>query len=295
MKDLSFLKSATLEEVPANAPSSREGVSTLVKQPTTGDLRVFKNGRCYPSDAFAEKNQLAYAEKVETVDPETGEVSTTVLGNGLDIFSSTHWGMVKGLPEEVIFLCAVPRQGNMKIDLYGSCQYEGTTPKTSILEQGASSFGKSSLVEMLASAYAVNWEVVKFVDIEVNTDYPMVSDSGVYHLPKIVSRGENRGKATYIRRENIDIFPIQVVYTELKDKEEAPVEAKAETPAVEVDSQKLFQGDPLEEISKGAPESTMEVVGDTNTETETPAPVDAASEEPVATTDGGDDLLASLL
>lgn len=221
--NLDYLKKVTLQEVKVER-TRKSGGSTLVKQPINADLRVFKNGRVYPSVAFAEKYAVDYFPKVEEVDAVTGEVSVSILGNGLDVFSSDKWSMVQGIEQETIFVAIVPRQGNPKIDLWGSCQYDGLAPKTSILEQGPSSFGKESLVDILASAYGIDWETTKYVDLTVVTDVPMISPNNVYHLPKVVSRGEHRGQATYVRRENIDIFPLIIQSSSTEEVVEVEVE-----------------------------------------------------------------------
>lgn len=286
MKDLSYLKKVVLEEVPANVPGTRTGVSSLVKQPTDADLRVFKNGRVYPSAAFLEANGFEYQAKIETVDPITGDVKVAVVGNGLDIFSSVNWSMVKGLEEEVIFCALVPRQGNPKIDLWGSCQFKDGLPTSTLLEQGASTFGKTALVDMLASAYGVDWSTAKYVDLKVELDIPMVSESDVYHLPKLVARGENKGKATYVRRELINIFPLSVVATETSE-DSAPDITNALENKVD-DTQKIFAEEPTVPTNATEPVDVTEKGNDDGV-TEEPTQEKA----PVAGTN--DDLLASLL
>ena len=208
MFNLSNLKNVKLKEVPKQAPRQGGG-STLVKRPTNGDLRVFANGRVYPSEALEAKYSLAYAPKIETPDPVTGELKVSVVGKGMDVFSSSKWTMVDGLlEEEVLFVGFTPRQGNPKIDVWGSCQFKDGKPSTAAIDQGASTFGRESLVPMLETAYGVDFEKTPFVDLVVLEDTPMISENGVYHLPKVVARGENKGKADYARRESIDIFPI---------------------------------------------------------------------------------------
>ena len=258
MKDLSYLKKVVLEEVPANVPGTRTGTSSIVKQPTDADLRVFKNGRVYPSAAFLEANGFEYKAKIETVDPVTGNVKVTVIGNGLDIFSSTNWTMVKGLEEEVIFCAIIPRQGNPKIDLWGSCQYKEGLPVGTLLDQGASTFGKTSLVDMLASAYGVDWSTAKHVDLKVELDIPMVSESGVYHLPKLVARGEKKGKATYVRRELINIFPLTVVATETSEDTNPDITNALDTPVD--DTQKIFAEGPATTANTTEPVDVTEMI-----------------------------------
>jgi len=287
--NLDFLKSATLEKVVVER-ASKTGGSNLVKQPTHGDLRVFKNGRVYPSDELMEKYSLEYFPKLESVDPVTGEVKIAIIGMGVDIFSSVKWGMLKGVEQEVLFIGFIPRENNHKIDLWGSCQYEGLEPKTSVLEQGPSVFGSNSLVDYLASAYGVDWETAKYVDLKVEFEIPMKSEDDVYHLPKLVSRGDNKGKATYARRELIEIYPLTVAYTETKEvEEETDIEKAVAFEKADTVSDAMF-ANAEEPVKQESVEAVAEAVADS-------PQMENRPEEPVASQNGtaSDDLLASLL
>ena len=215
--NLEMLKGITLAEVQAPAKGGSSG-PRVVKEPVEGaQLRVFKNGRVYSSPGFAASFSLEYQAKLEEVDTITGDVSTTVVGAGLDIFSSEGWKMAEelNLPQTLLFVAITPRQGNGKIDVFGSVQYnEDGSPKKTLLEGGPITFGKEILVPLLESVYEVNFEETPFVDLIVNTDYPMVSPNDVYILPKVVARGEKKGQASYVRRETIDIFPLTVLVPE---------------------------------------------------------------------------------
>ena len=196
--DVSFLKDIKLEAVVKSAPKSRSAAPTL---PENADLRVFKNGKVFPSKAFAERAELEFVTKVDGI----------VSGNGLDIFSSLDWGMIQGkLPQEVMFLATVPKS-LAKVDMWASTKYdESGTPKASVFTQGSNTFAKTQLVPMLAAVYAIDWEVTDYVDLEVVQDSPIVSPTGVYHLPKKVTTGKYKGESTYIRRENLNICPLVV-------------------------------------------------------------------------------------
>ena len=196
--DVSFLKDIKLEAVVKSAPKSRTAAPTL---PENADLRVFKNGKVFPSKAFAERAELEFVTKTDGI----------VRGNGLDIFSSLDWGMIQGkLPQEVMFLAAVPK-ALAKVDMWASTKYdESGTPKASVFTQGSNTFAKGQLIIMLTAVYGIDWEVTEYVDLEVVQDSPIVSPTGVYHLPKTVTTGKYKGESTYIRRENINICPLIV-------------------------------------------------------------------------------------
>jgi hypothetical protein len=246
--DLSFLQDVKLEAVSKDAPRTRTVLPTL---PETADLRVFKNGKVYPSLAFAEEFKLEFEAKVN-IASEGEEPVMEVVGNGLDIFSSLDWGMIKGkLPVELLFLCAVPKS-DAKVDMWASTKYdENNHPKASIFAQGANTFSKTRLLDMLNEVYGVDWATVEYVDLSVVRDSPIVSETGIYLLPKIVTTGEKKGAATYIKRENLTICPLIVADTVLST-----------TPTL---AKKLV--DPIKEVEFVAEENVA--VEDAITESET--------------------------
>jgi hypothetical protein len=212
MMDLGFLKDVKLEVVKKAASVTR---TTTPKLPVDADLRVFGSGRVYPSAAFAEEYKLEFLPK-ETL--EGADAPTVVVGNGLDIFSSKKWGMIMGkLPQELVFVAAVAKS-LPKVDMWASTKYEveTNTPKASVFLQGASTFSKNVLVDMLADVYGISWGQVEYVDFSVSRENVISSENGIYHLPKIVSTGKHAGEDTYVRRENLTICPLVIVHEEPK-------------------------------------------------------------------------------
>jgi hypothetical protein len=205
--DLSFLSNV---EVQAPEKKERKGRTSINTVPAEGaDIRVFGNGKMYPSQAFADKHALEFVPK-ETVEVEGKDPKTVVVGNGLDIFSSSSWGMIN-IEQEVIFLAVVPKSAP-KVDVWNSTKYdEDGNPKASVFTQGVNTFAKTRLVPMLATSYGVDWDKVDYVDLQVVETQPIVSPTGVYAIPKIVSTGERKGEADYVRRENINVCPVIVV------------------------------------------------------------------------------------
>lgn len=227
--DLSFLKDVKLE--PVKKQTTKKPATP--KLPETADLRVFANGRVYPSEAFAKRAQLEYVPRT-VVAVEGKKDAIEIHGNGLEIFSSVDWGMVMGkLPQEVVF-CAVVPKSLAKVDMWSSTKYDETNqPKASVLTQGVNTFAKERLVPMLANIYGVDWDTTAFVDLQIVTETVLASETGSYHLPKLVMSGKDKGKADYIRRENLTVNPLVVVHTELKE----PVDAAPE----EVAAPDLFE------------------------------------------------------
>lgn len=244
--NLDFLSNVTLDPVAKKAAPKRTSVPSL---PESADLRVFPNGKVYPSKAFAEKFALEFVPKVNVAN-EGAEPILEVQGNGLDIFSTLSWGMMASarqagaLESEFLCIVCVPKIA-AKVDMWSSTKYdEEGQPKASVFTQGINTFSKKQLVPMLAETYGVDWDNTVYVDLSVVHDTPIVSESGVYHIPKIVSTGAKKGEATYIRRENVTVNPL--VVTETKTSEEsAPVEKDVIAEVVPADEVlKAENGDP---------------------------------------------------
>lgn len=223
--DLSFLKNVEVKEVAIKAKAERVG---LVKSPVNGaDFRVYKNGRIFTHPKTAEKFNLEFGPKELVNDKEI------TVGNGLDIFSSEDWQMIQS-PEPLLFVGIVPREGNSKIDVYGSTTYnEDGTNKRSIDNNTVSTFGADTLIDMLASVYGVNWDTKDYVDLVINTEFQIVAPKGVYSIPKIVSRGEFKGSPVFVTRKDILVYPL-TVFTggEQVTLEDAIAEAEAEAEKV---------------------------------------------------------------
>ncbi len=205
--DLSFLGDIKLDALP-NAAQTKK--APVVKTPGDDvDIRVFANGRIFPSKIFADGYNLEYQNREVLPDG-----SFAIKGNGLDIFNSKDWGVIQGkLPDELIFVASVSKTA-AKVDIWGSTKYdENNTPKASVFTQGAATYGKNTLVPMLTDIYGIDWENTAYVDLKV-ADETITSADEIYHIPKRVAAGQNKGKNTYVRREHLEIHPLLVVSEE---------------------------------------------------------------------------------
>lgn len=216
--NLDFLKDVKLDAVAKTAPKTKVSVDLI---PEKADIRVFANGRVFPSKDFAKRWELEFEPKIN-IASEGEEPIMDVIGNGLDIFSSLDWGMIKGkLPEELIFCTAVPKR-LAKVDMWASTKYtEDNTPKASVFTQGLNTFAKERLIPMLTEVYKVNWDITEFVDLKVVEDSVISSENGIYTIPKVVSTGPKKGQPDYIRRENLTICPLVVADVKFSEKEVA--------------------------------------------------------------------------
>jgi len=214
--DLSFLKNVEVKDVAVKAKAQR---ITLEKTPIEGaDFRVYKNGRIFTQPTTANKYTLEFGPKTSIVVPgkESSEDTTKEItsGNGLDIFSSKNWQMI-AVEKELLFVGIIAREGNPKIDVYGSTTYdENGDNKRSIDNNTVSSFGKDVLVPYLEEIYGIDWDQTEFVDLKIEEDYQIlaneVNGDRVYSIPKTVSRGDNKGELTYVTRKNALVFPLVV-------------------------------------------------------------------------------------
>jgi hypothetical protein len=217
MMDLSFLKNVEVKEVAVKAKAERV---KLDKSPVMGaHFRVYKNGRIFTADATAVEFHLEFGAKEEIIVPgkDSSEDKTKEIaaGCGLDIFSSENWQMI-AVPQPMLFIAIVPRNGNPKIDVYGSSSYDDDgQPKRSIHSNTVSSFGKDWLVPQLETLYGIDFEEVDFVDLIMNVEYGIEAPKTpngdrMYSIPKTVSRGENKGDLVFLTRKNVLVYPLTV-------------------------------------------------------------------------------------
>lgn len=196
--DLGFLSNIQLNE-----PASSKVVAsraTAPKLPEGNCIRIFGSGKAYPSAALVAAFDLEYRNKgVEG-------------GFAFDVFKSVNWAMFPESSPELIFCAAVPK-GTPKADLFSACGHDKDTgvPTKTVTEQGGGSFAKE-LLAMVGEVYGKTAEKGGYIDIEIviASALPARQD-GIYYIPKVVSRGSNKGSLDVVRRENINIWPIVVV------------------------------------------------------------------------------------
>ena len=210
--NLDFLNDISLKATEVKA--SRAHVDTA---PVSGaDLRLFKDGRVYPSQELIDTHNLEYVNKGD----ETG--------NGFDIVDTQNFpNYPEGQPRLV--MVALTSKDNAKVDLFGSVGYnEDGTPKTTVATQGSKTTG-AWLITLLEEVYGEDLfpEGVRFVDLKIRTEFGLNTPNNIYHLPKTVARGVNKGDITYTRRTDTTLWPL-VVLT-LEEAEEETVTDDAQT------------------------------------------------------------------
>ena len=204
----------------------KEAKAKASKLPEGLRLRVYANGKVYPS-----------AELVSTMHLEFVAKDSETIANGLDIFPSNK---LAGLENFNCILVSATSKKSPKVDLFGQCGYDETgAPKASALTQGGGSFGPE-LVELIKTVYGITIEEGTFLDMEVRVDVSPTFESPIVFIPKTVARGEKKGSPDYARRENITINPLVPVIaaTEVAPEiEELPAVSDAEATQLLIDQE----------------------------------------------------------
>lgn len=223
---LSFLDDVLVENVEPKAP--RAGAK---KQRNPGEdfvgIRLWSDGSVYPSKTLVDRFNLEYpAATVSTVKGKDGadnKVYTVVgnQGNGIDVIDAREWGQLTAKNKNFVAVAFSPKDAP-KIDLFGMTRFdEEGKPVTSVLEQGTVTFGKKELLPLVKELYNIEPGEEGYIDLQVATEEAggknLKSSNGLEYLPKKVARGEDKGKADYAKRENVDIFMLYPVVEETPD------------------------------------------------------------------------------
>lgn len=279
---LNFLQGGNVTEVTATAPKSSGAKKQWQPNPVINAVRLWKDGSVFPSTAAIAKFDLDYrsatitkediAEIIEQKDP-TGKVlvkgraagSKNVYafpegtGNGLDVISSKEWAQFGSNTDGAMVFVSVVPKSSPKVDLFGSTTFDETgTPKSTVAEQGAATFGSAVLIPMVQDIYGIKFGTeegeVEFIDLMIfeslgKGDQKMEITERfsrpIMNFPKRVTRGEGKGSLDYVRRENCKVYgfaPMEMVYSATADTRTeaiADVEIGRNVPEVEPETSDL--------------------------------------------------------
>lgn len=212
MAGLGFLKKITVDPSESKRPRAEGAGLKKERNPQLPfALRVFKDGRVYPSQGLVDRFALEYQKKA-VVDGSATEKEAPV-GNGFDVFSINDFPVLKGM-EDVLILNVTPKS-SPKVDLFGSTTYaeDKVTPVHSVLEQAPVSFGRKTLLGLIEAAYKIapdsdGLDLVLLGQDGEAAQEPFTLPDGktVCFVPKSVSRGEEKGKHTVAKRDNPELF-----------------------------------------------------------------------------------------
>lgn len=196
-----------LNTTPEKQPAQRT-TTKQVLNPEGLALRVFKDGRVYPSAGLVEHFNLEYQLEGEQPNP----------AQGLDVFLAHDLpNFNKNIPNAL--LVAPVAKSEAKVDLLKNTEYnEDGTPKSSVLTQGSSTFGKSQLLPMLEIVLGKELSEIfgdnKFIDLRVEVDYQLPIAGDFLYIPKTIRKGERKGEVALIRRNATNVFPVSILGTE---------------------------------------------------------------------------------
>lgn len=197
MKGLEFLKKASLVANEIVKPAVARTTVAKNRNPENADIRIYKDGSVYPSAALVAEFDLAYRRKEETG------------GQAFDVFKSSDFPNTQSWPEEnrVLFIAALDRN-EAKTDLFSGSKFdEAGIPTADVLTQGSNTFGKG-LLEDIKAVYGEEPGEDGYIDLVILREFPFTNPDNIYYVPKLVSRGEDKGKPTIVRRENLTLYPL---------------------------------------------------------------------------------------
>lgn len=180
MNQFSFLSNIKFKE------DITEGVIPRLKLPTGPRLRVYSNGKIFPSVELMKFANLEYKYG-------TNE------GCGIDFFKSTDWKPYPADSPQAIIISFIPRT-EKKIDLFAGVKSDGK----SVLKHGPKS---EQLLNCINEIFPAAFGKEKYIDLVIDISTPIKTEDGIYNIPKLFKKGENKNKATYTRRENITLYP----------------------------------------------------------------------------------------
>lgn len=226
---LSFLKTANVAEVVEEQKRSGGKSKQWNPNPALLAIRVWKDGSVFPSQALVAKFNLDYQDGTPVITPAVGKegdleykpaTSKTALkenpGFGFDVIDSRDWAGYKA-EGNMLFISPIER-GNPKIDLFASTVYDKDgKAKSNVMDQGANTFGKAVLIPAIEEVYGILFEDaltedgVEFVDMVVASELEGIDivkqfSKPITLVPKKISRGADKGKSDYERRENASIY-----------------------------------------------------------------------------------------
>lgn len=195
-------------------------------------IRLWKSGEVFPSQELVEKFNLEFKNRLTDEDLaaiKAGTISKPNPGNGFDVVDTEDFPSFKS-PQRLLIIAPVPKD-QLKVDMFGTVSYTDTmTPISSVMDQGAATFGKDFLIPTLKEVYDIDLnDENPYVDLIFvgkegpDSPEPFFADKDIVFFPKKVARGEKKGEMTIQRREKPEIY---VLYPKQLLEEPAVEEVK---------------------------------------------------------------------
>lgn len=235
--NLQFLNTLTVTTL-----ESQKAVATKKEtnpDPNSLRLRIWKDGSIFPSARLVSEYSLEYpkatsVQQIKLVNedgspkmipgkdgaPETQatkrklEFDPATVSNGLDVFTLHAWTQIaeaERMASPNIILVGVTPKSAPKVELFANVKYnDDGSAASSVLDQGAPTYGKAVLLPLLKELYNVEPNEEGFIDLEILPQFDQTSKvpNRVFIFPKSVARGEEKGKPSYEMRTCTGIFPL---------------------------------------------------------------------------------------
>lgn len=202
MKKITFEFLATMELKEIEKPITQVNAA---KQPGLGaDLRLFSDGGIYPSEALIILDQLEHQPK-----------DSDKPSYGYDVFVSTDWAQYPQGAPQIVCIAKVSKHSS-RVDLFGKAKFDDKGNPKSLVGLQRNTSGEE-LIKMLETAYCELGETLfdggkTFVDLKIVRDAAIKPVSnGIYLLPKKLVKGAKSGTPIVERRENIQVYALQVL------------------------------------------------------------------------------------
>ena len=175
-----------------NGVIGRQKQPAKSKLPVEGDIAIYKNGGIYFSEEFEKDLNERYLDLVFL-----SEFKEAVVPEG-----------VEGL------LIAFLEKGAGKASIKDKFN-------------GVITFIKDTFVPSLKTKLNVDLAIVEKIELSIVLDNPIVNENGIYHFEKLIVTGKSKGQFEAKRRENVDLFPVEIIIpesdevTEVKSIEES--------------------------------------------------------------------------
>lgn len=273
VNNLNFLSNIQVLETEDKPSRSGGGVRKEWNPPAGLTIRVWKDGKVFPSQELVDKFGLEYPdqyplEELENAEKQEITLKSIELGNGFDVADTDEFKTFQTGGTRLLVISPCKREEG-KVDLFASVTYDKTTgkPKSSVMRQGAATFGNDFLIPKIEEIYGITFyrpaveakeakldeagkeispavtaspeqEGVDFVDLvflgqQGENSSPFLAPKGFAFFPKRFARGESKGEMTIERREHPQMYVLYPKSLMEGATEETQEAATEETPSQE--------------------------------------------------------------
>ena len=159
MSKLGFLKNVTVAAQEQPKPGRNGGSVKKDWNPASGlVIRLWKDGSVFPSADLVNKFSLQYEnalteEQITAIKEET--MAKPFRGNGFDVVDSKDYPQFETGGQRVLIIAPAEKDSG-KVDLFSSVSYnDDGTPKVTVMDQGAVTFGKDFLIPRIEEIYGI--------------------------------------------------------------------------------------------------------------------------------------------